>query len=169
VDGQLRVELEPNMDEAERLYPRVLARMTQLMREVDEHGDGGPASERAAEDIRRLTSKTVEPSELLYAWESEGEEVLAFRLSLPDPPVVEDISYAELITLVHRAMTHPVPIADGFAGSFGPYLDRWYAALLRRNCTRYRPQLFNRRRSPGGDWYDPSAEEIATAIRPRDS
>lgn len=163
-DNSLRTDLEPNMDEAARLYPMVLARMNKMMREIDEHGDAGPPSVRAADDIEGLTTKIVEPIDLVYAWEGEGEEVVAFRISFPDPPVVEDISLSELTALVHRVAAPPILDSDSFSASFGPYLDRWYAELLRRNFRRYRPEMFNRRRNSAGDWNEPSVADIAAAI-----
>ncbi|CAM3514043.1 hypothetical protein STSO111631_22075 [Stackebrandtia soli] len=165
--AKLRAILEPDLAAAERTRESVLRLIRELMSVADDDPDSAEAEAKlTAARIGELTGKTVAPHSLLLAWEEEGEEVAAFRVSLPDPPVVADISRAELTEIVGRVIDPVFPDDESPLGVFGVYLGSWYRALLSRNFANYSPRLFNRVRGSDGTWANPTVAGVAEALWP---
>jgi hypothetical protein len=138
----------------------VLRELHAYARFVDEHGDeSGSAYESMATRIRQMTEKDTSSFNLAEWWEGEGAVVLAFRLSLPDPPTAA-LGSDDIRAVVHWLKTPRLPRSGSFAEEFEIYLDDYYYELLRKNCSRYDHRaLFGSRRNPDGTRTEMTVEE----------
>lgn len=160
--------LQPDLETAEARHDAVLHELHAYARFVDEHGDGdgdGSAYESLSARVRLLTGKDTSSFNLAEWWEGEGAEVLAFRLSLPDPPTVA-LGSDDIRAVVHWLKTPRLPRSGSFAEEFEIYLDDYYYDLLRTNCSRYDHRvLFGSRRSPDGTRTEMTVEEAVEWLR----
>lgn len=158
--GVIPRPLQPDLGTAEARYYAVLDELHAYARFVDEHGDekgSGYASMSAR--IQQLTGKDTSALNLSEWWESEGAEVLAFRLSLPDPPTVT-LRRDDIRAVVYWLKTTRLPRSGSFADEFEVYLDDYYYELLRKNCSRYDHRVvFGSVRSADGARTEMSVEE----------
>jgi hypothetical protein len=168
--------LQPDLETAEARHDAVLHELHAYARFVDEHGDeNGSAYESMSARIRQLTGKDTSSVNLAEWWEGEGAEVLAFRLSLPDPPTAA-LGSDDIRAIVHWLKAPRLPRSGSFAEDFEIYLDDYYYELLRRNCSRYDHRLlFGSRRSPDGTRTEMTVEEAvewllapAKSLRPHE-
>jgi hypothetical protein len=152
--------LQPDLETAEARYDAVLHELHEYARFVDEHGDErGSGYGSMSSRIQQITGKDTSSFNLAEWWEGEGAEVLAFRLSLPDPPAVT-LGSDDVRAIVRWLKTTRLPRSGSFAEEFEIYLDDYYYELLRKNCSRYDHRVvFGSRRSPDGARTEMSVEE----------
>lgn len=146
----LRKELSPDMATAERLYPLILKRLQEYENFHDSQSEDTPeavfdAEYKAMENyLSELTGKDLSDTWLWEWWESEGIEVLAFRLALPDPKKVADFSKEEVLKVVQILKIELFEDlentdSEDFNSLFKIYLDNYYHDLLKINF----PKTYN--------------------------
>ncbi|WP_342331262.1 hypothetical protein [Pedobacter sp. FW305-3-2-15-E-R2A2] len=164
---ELRTELEPQLEIAEKRYPEVLNLILEYTEFADENGDEDETEIKIlAHKLHLLTHKELSKFNLLEYWEEEGAEVLAFRISLPDPLKSEEFSKEELLEVIRRLKTFEGVTGEGFKERFKYYLADYYHQLLALNFKRYSYQLFNRQKDKKGNYFEYSIEEIGEKINP---
>lgn len=92
---------------------------------------------------------------LSEAYEEEGAEVLSFRIALPDPMLINDLSKTDLQNILHKCAnlkTFEKPWSEqNFVEQFEIYLDDFYHKLLKINFKNYNYQkLFGKQKD--GTW-----------------
>ncbi len=160
---ELRKAIAPDLTTAEQRYPEVLNAILDYTKYCDEHGDEELVVYKQLEErLHQLTDKDMKQFNLYEWWEEEGAEVLAFRISLPDPVVVTDLLKEELKEIVGRLKTFEAPPGNDF--QFHYHLDNYYHAFLALNCKAYNRKLFQRNKNKEGNYVEYSAEEIVEKI-----
>lgn len=139
---ELRNEIEPQMDIAEKLYPGILKLILAYTDFCDENGDEDTLEyQKLEEKLRQLTQKDMTQFNLSEWWEEEGAEVLSFRISLPDPLLVKDIKKEELAEILNRIAGFKQPDKNSdaltFKDQFSVYLDSYYHRFLALNFKGY--------------------------------
>lgn len=166
---ELRTELEPQLEIAEKRYPEILNLILEYTKFVDENGDeDGEESKILAHKLHLLSHKAPSKFNLWEYWEEEGAEVLAFRISLPDPMKSDQFSKEELLEVIKRLKTFEPVTGEGFKERFKYYLEDYYHQLLALNFKGYTYQLFNRQKDKKGNYFEYSVEEISKKISPED-
>lgn len=97
---ELRPELEPNIKKAEELFPKVIALISQFDDGFD-HGDMNKM-DFALKELSTLIKKEIEKEDLYEYWSYTSIEDLAFKLSLPSPKKVDNISEQEVLEINER-------------------------------------------------------------------
>lgn len=138
---KLRPEIEPDMETAKARYPEVLRLILAYTDYIDNHGDEDNSEyERLENTLHTMTGKDMSRYNLWEWWEAEGAEVLAFRIALPDPKSVNNLTKEEVNELVHR-MNHfeipKEPEEPTFENQFKWYLEQYYHAFLKLNHPEY--------------------------------
>lgn len=159
---RLNEELEPKLDIAEKIYPKVLSILSDYEDFVDQNGDEDDSEyKRVQAQLERMTGKDLSEYNLYESWEEEGLEVLAFRISLPIPVKVSKISYDDVFEIVKRLKTFNSYDDNGsFAEQFEYYLSDYYYELLELNLPKYDQDYFLRQKN--GVEY--TVEEIVNKI-----
>ncbi len=139
---ELRIEIEPNLEIAEKLHPEILEQILQYTAFVDDYGDeNSTASNSIANKLNQLTGKDISKYNLSEYWEEEGAEVLAFRIGLPNPQKVNNVTKDEVIEIVRRIGNFEESQKDwdemSFKEKFSPYLDDYYHEFLKLNFKTY--------------------------------
>lgn len=95
-------------------------------------------------------------------WEEEGAEVLAFRISLPSPQVIEDITKSELEEIVRRQKTFTIPDADDMSlkAVFYYHISDYFIDFLELNFKTFDYGLFQRQKDNQGNYFEYTPEEI---------
>jgi len=138
---KLRPEIEPCMDIAESRYQTILDYIIGYEDYVDENGDEDNTEyARVENEIHKITAKDMSRYNLWETWEAEGPEVLAFRISLPAPVKVDNITKEEILEIVGRIVTFDPAKGeeDSFEGQFSWYIGDYYHAFLKLNCKKYK-------------------------------
>ena len=164
---ELRKNLEPDWEIAERLYPKVVALMEEYLRYCEANGDGDfVESKKLGSKLCDVTGRDISSHHSLWGWwEGEGSEVEAFRISLPPPILVPDITYDELTEVVRRIREAVWQDSeDGFRQIFENYISDYYHNLLKLNFKNYKYEYFNRRKGKDGKYSEYSVEEISSKI-----
>lgn len=135
-------DLEPQLAVAEERYATILALIQAYAQFCDTHGDDDNAGyDRLAYQLQALTGKEIARFNLREWWEEEGAEVLAFRIALPDPVKLDDISRPDIAHIVARIGRFELPEKDasesGFQQTFSAFLDDYYHAWLKLHCKSY--------------------------------
>lgn len=162
---KLRNEIEPDFDTAEKLYPEILKLILDYTDYCDENGDENNIEHQKLENkLVELTGKDMSNYNLYEWWEEEGAEVLAFRISLPNPIILNDITKDELNEIVRRIKTWEEPNENdnSFKGQFEVYIN--YYDFLRLNFKTYNHKLFNSNKDKHGNYFEYSEEEIVSKI-----
>lgn len=163
----LRTEIEPDILWAEQVYPKVVDALLNYTDLVDRNGDeDGSAYQKVIDYLTELTGKDIANRD--YAiweyWEAGGVHHESFKIALPDPKVVTDISYDELWEIVHRIVELSIPayLNTNFIqqNDFVWEICDYYRHFLALNFKKYKPQFFNRQKNAQGEWYEPGVEEI---------
>lgn len=103
---KLRKEILPDCETAKKLYPEVLKLILEFTDYCDENGyEDNIECPKLENKLSQMTGKDISQYNLWEWWEEEGAEVLAFRISLPIPKVVDTITKEELIEIVKRLKT----------------------------------------------------------------
>ncbi|RQO75198.1 hypothetical protein DBR43_07475 [Pedobacter sp. KBW06] len=165
---ELRTELEPQLEIAEKRYPEILNLILEYTDFVDENGDEeGDEYKKLVHKLDLLTGKDCTKFNLSEYWEEEGAEVLAFRISLPDPLKSDQFSKEELLEIIRRLKTFETSTSEEFKEQFKYYLEDYYHRLLALNFKHYTYAFFNRQKDKNGGYFEYSIEEIGEKISPK--
>ena len=164
---QLRKEIEPDFETVEKRYPIALKAIMSYTAYCDENGDEDLVEyNKLADYLHQLTGKDMSQFNLWEWWEEEGAEVLAFRIVLPEPQCVHNISMDELYEVVKRLKTDIyTPSEDGSLKELFKYhLDGYYKLFLERNFNTYDPKLFERNINDKGEYFEYTEAEIVQML-----
>jgi len=164
---QLSNLLEPDLKTAEQRYPEVLNAILAYTDFCDEHGDQDLSKYKELEHkLHLITGKQMSRFNLSEWWEEEGAEPLAFKISLPDPVISQEISREELAEIVSRLKTFDdsEDNQQSFSAQFGHHLDKYYHALLSLNFKGYDLKFFQRNRDKNGKYFEYPQDEIVARI-----
>ena len=170
----MRKELEPNMKIAEKLYPQIKHLMEKYTEYCDENGDEEEIEYKKLENkLHEMTGKDMSQYTFWEYWEGEGLEVEAFRIALPEPNIVMDITKDELKEIIEilkapKFDEHGKIIQKNgdneFSQMFRLYLDKYYYKLLKMNFKSYKPEYFNSQKGKDGKYFEYSVEEVVEKI-----
>lgn len=164
---ELRSTIEPDIDTTQSRYPVVLKSILDYTSYCDEHGDKDLSEYGNLEiKLHQITGKDMSRYNLSEWWEEEGAEVLAFRISLPEPVKVKDLSREEVLEIIRRIKTFEEPDVDdtSFSSQFRLYLDSYYHNFLAINCGGYQVKFFQRNKDKSSKYFEYSLEEIYEKI-----
>jgi len=164
---ELRKEIEPDIETAEKLYPEVLELILAYTDYCDENGDEDNSEYQKLENkLHGITGKDISRFNLWEWWEAEGAENLSFDISLPDPKIVDNILKTELIEIVKRKMTFVMhnDNDDSFKGQFHYRFGNFYIDFLEKNFKTYNPKLFQRNKDKNGNYFEYSEDEIVEKL-----
>ena len=164
---QLRKEIEPDFETVEKRYPIALKAIMSYTAYCDENGDEDLVEyNKLADYLHQLTGKDMSQFNLWEWWEEEGAEVLAFRIVLPEPQCVHNISMDELYEVVKRLKTGIyIPSEDGSLKEIFKYhLDEYYKLFLERNFNSYDPKLFERNINDKGEYFEYTEAQIVQML-----
>jgi len=162
----MRKTLEPDWETAERLYPAIYELIKSYAEYCDENGDEDFTEYKNLENkLHEMTGKDMSEYALSEWWEGEGLEVLSFRVALPSPNAVQDITKEELTEIIGIIKEVPLPSNDcSFKDTFCYYIDDYYRECLRLNFKKYKPIYFNSQRGEDGKYFEYTVEEIVGKI-----
>ena len=164
---ELRKEIEPDFETVEKRYPIALQAIMSYTAYCDENGDEDLVEyNKLADYLHQLTGKDMSQFNLWEWWEEEGAEVLAFRIVLPEPQCVHNISMDELYEVVKRLKTDIyTPSEDGSLKEIFKYhLDEYYKLFLERNFNTYDPKLFERNINDKGEYFEYTEAQIVQML-----
>ena len=109
-----------------------------------------------------MTGKDMSQYNLWEWWEEEGAEVLAFRISLPHPKVVDKVTKEELTELVRRLKTFISTDEQdtSLKAQFRYYLNEYYTRFLELNFKSFDHTLFERNKDENGKYFEYTQEQI---------
>ena len=151
----------------EKRYPIALKAIMSYTAYCDENGDEDLVEyNKLADYLHQLTGKDMSQFNLWEWWEEEGAEVLAFRIVLPEPQCVHNISMDELYEVVKRLKTDIyTPSEDGSLKEIFKYhLDEYYKLFLERNFNTYDPKLFERNINDKGEYFEYTEAQIVQML-----
>ena len=173
---QLRKDLEPDFETAEKRYPAVLKILRDYETLCEEHGDSDGGFIKYTildEKLEALTGKKM-PSIHLYAfhhyewWEDEGALFLSFRIALPNPKKVDFIDKEELLEIIRRIeepfQSSKDDPANEFKTTFAQNLTDYYHSLLSLNFKNYKMEYFHSQPGNDGSCFGYSTEDKARKI-----
>ena len=164
---RLRKEIEPDFETVEKRYPIALKAIMSYTAYCDENGDEDLVEyNKLADYLHQLTGKDMSQFNLWEWWEEEGAEVLAFKIVLPEPQCVHNISMDELYEVVKRLKTDIyTPSEDGSLKEIFKYhLDEYYKLFLERNFNTYDPKLFERNINDKGEYFEYTEAQIVQML-----
>ena len=164
---QLRKEMEPDFETVEKRYPIALKAIMSYTAHCDENGDEDLVEyNKLADYLHQLTGKDMSQFNLWEWWEEEGAEVLAFKIVLPEPQCVHNITMDELYEVVKRLKTDIyTPSEDGSLKELFKYhLDEYYKLFLERNFNTYDPKLFERNINDKGEYFEYTEAQIVQML-----
>jgi hypothetical protein len=148
----MRNELNPDMAVAKKLYPQIKELLEKYTEYVDEYGDEENLEYKKVEEkLHEITGKNMSGYNIWEYWEAEGLEVEAFRISLPDPNIVNDITKNELNEIIEimnknyfddNGEYEKIEGEDEFTHEFKLYLSDYYHELLKINFKKKYDQYF---------------------------
>jgi uncharacterized Fe-S cluster-containing radical SAM superfamily protein len=163
----MRKELEPNIETAEKLYPKIVGLIKKYTEYCDENGDEDDMEYKKLENkLNEITGKDMSEYNLWEYYEEEGIEVLSFKISLPEPNIVNDISKEELFEIVKILKEDIFEENDKnkFMEEFNCHLGDYYHKLLEINFKGYTNEYFNRQKGKDGKYFEYTIEEIVEKI-----
>ena len=164
---ELRKEIEPDFETAEKIYPEVLKLILAYTDYCDENGDEDYTEYRNLENkLHEMTGKDMSQFNLWEWWEEEGAEVLAFRISLPDAKIVDNITLDELTEIVRRQKTFVEQDEnDGsLKGQFHYHIDDYFIDFLELNFKTFDHKLFQSQKDKQGNYFEYSQNEIVEKL-----
>ncbi len=168
---ELRVEIEPEIKKAEKIFPSVLKILKDYTKYVDENGDEENVEyNRVVVFLSELTGKDI--TKYNYAiweyWEADGEYRESFKIALPNPKIVSRITKEELTEIVKRIVLIQIPkyLKTDFIKNHGFEWEicDYYRRFLKLNFKTYKYEIFNRQKDINGNWYEPSIEDIVEKL-----
>ena len=162
----LRKEIEPDFETVEKRYPIALKSIMSYTAYCDENGDEDLVEyNKLADYLHQLTGKDMSQFNLWEWWEEEGAEVLAFKIVLPEPQCVHNITMDELYEVVKRLKTDIYTSEDGSLKELFKYhLDGYYKLFLERNFNTYDPKLFERNINDKGEYFEYTEAQIVQML-----
>ena len=164
---QLRKEIEPDFETVEKRYPIALKAIMSYTAYCDENGDEDLVEyNNLADYLPQLTGKDMSQFNLWEWWEEEGAEVLAFKIVLPEPQCVYNITMDEVHEIVKRLKTDIyTPSEDGSLKEIFKYhLDEYSKLFLERNFNTYDPKLFERNINDKGEYFEYTEAQIVQML-----
>ena len=164
---QLRKEIEPDFETVEKRYPIALKAIMSYTAYCDENGDEDLVEyNNLADYLHQLTGKDMSQFNLWEWWEEEGAEVLAFKIVLPEPQCVYNITMDEVHEIVKRLKTDIyTPSEDGSLKEIFKYhLDEYSKLFLERNFNTYDPKLFERNINDKGEYFEYTEAQIVQML-----
>lgn len=164
---QLRKEIEPDFETVEKRYPIALKAIMSYTAYCDENGDEDLVEyNKLADYLHQLTGKDMSQFNLWEWWEEEGAEVLAFKIALPEPQCVRNISMDEVHEVVKRLKTdiYTSPEDGSLKELFKYHLDEYYKLFLERNFNTYDPKLFERNINDKGEYFEYTEAQIVQML-----
>ncbi|MDR2482723.1 MAG: hypothetical protein LBD08_03725 [Treponema sp.] len=163
----MRKELEPDMETVEKLYAQIISLIEGYIKYCDENGDEDSREYKKLEDkLHEITGKDISQYNLWEYWAEEGIDVFSFRIGLPEPDAVKDITKDELTEIVKKIQAG-VFEENGENKSMEPfkyYLEEYYHRLLEIKFEKYEIKYFQRQKDKDGKYFEYSAEEITEKI-----
>lgn len=164
---ELRKEIEPDFETAEKIYPEVLKLILAYTDYCDENGDEDNSEYQNLENkLHEITGKDMSQFNLWEWWEEECKEVLAFRISLPDAKIVVNITPDELTEIVRRQKTFVEQDEnDGsLKGQFHYHIDDYFIDFLKLNFKTFDHKLFQRHKDKYGNYFEYSEKEVVEKL-----
>jgi hypothetical protein len=166
---QLRKEIEPQWDIAEKRYPEILKLILDYTDFCDKNGDVENTEYQKLEaNLHHITAKDMSQYNLWEWWEADGAEILAFNISLPDAEKIENITLEELQEIVRRIKTFEKTEDDGsFKAKFNDYLvfsNRYFEQFLALNFKTFKHTLFQNHQDKNGKRFDYLINEIVVLL-----
>lgn len=166
---ELRKEIEPDFDTAEKLYPQVLTLILAYTDYCDENGDEDNSEYKRLENkLQEMTGKDMSQFDLWEWWEADGAENLAFDICLPDPKFVDKITKEELIEIIRRLKTLEEPYdQESFKGMFYVstiFGNGFFNRFLELNFATYSYKLFQRNKDKQGNYFEYSQDELVEKL-----
>ena len=164
---QLRKEIEPDFETVEKRYPIALKAIMSYTAYCDENGDEDLVEyNKLADYLHQLTGKDMSQFNLWEWWEEEGAEVLAFKIVLPEPQYVRDITMNEVHEVVKRLKTDIYTSSEdgSLKELFKYHLDGYYKLFLERNFNTYDPKLFERNINEKGEYFEYTEAQIVQML-----
>jgi hypothetical protein len=168
IEGKaMRKELEPKIEIAKKLYPKIIKLIEKYTEYCDENGDEENIEYKKLEkELHEITGKDISQYNLSEYWEEEGLEPLSFKIALPEPNIVNDITKEELHEIV-RIMKEDIfegDVNDEFLNEFKYFLEDYYNKMLEINFKNYSNDYFNRQKGKDGKYFEYKIEEIVDKI-----
>lgn len=164
---RLRKEIEPDFETVEKRYPMALKAIMSYTAYCDENGDEDLVEyNKLADYLHQLTGKDMSQFNLWEWWEEEGAEVLAFKIVLPEPQCIHNITMDEVHEIVKRLKTDIyTPSEDGSLKEIFKYhLDEYYKLFLERNFNTYDAKLFERNINDKGEYFEFTEAQIVQML-----
>ncbi|WP_300674598.1 hypothetical protein [Soonwooa sp.] len=168
---ELRKEIEPDFETAEKRYPEILKLILAYTDYCDENGDEDNSEyEKLEKKLHEMTEKDMSQFNLWEWWEGDGTENLAFDISLPEPQIVENITKEELTEIVRRLKSYEEPNEDdqSFKSTFWNYTlfgnNAYYDSFLELNFKAFDDKLFQRNKDKQGNYFEFSQDEIVEKL-----
>jgi len=164
---ELRKEIEPDFKSVEKRYPEVLKLILAYSDYCDENGDEDNTEYQKLENtLHEMTGKDMSQFNLWEWWEEEGAEVLAFRISLPAPKIIEHITKDELTEIVQRQKTFVMQDEEdkSLRAQFHYHLDDYFIDFLKLNFTTFDRRLFQRQKDKQGNYFEYNQNEIVEKL-----
>lgn len=167
---ELRSVIEPKIEVAEELYSKILDLILKYTEFLDNNGDENNIEyQKVAKQLNLLTNKDISNYNLSEYWEEEGAEVLAFRIGLPYPIKVENVTQEETIEIIRRISDFEQPNKGWdeltFSEQFSLYLDDYYHTFLKLNFKKYDyKKIFGHQKSPDKKQFWLTNEEKASLL-----
>jgi len=164
---ELRKEIEPDFQTLEKRYPEVLKLILAYSDYCEENRDEDNTEYQKLENtLHEMTGKDMSQFNLWEWWEEEGAEVLAFRISLPAPKIIEPITKDELVEIVRRQKTFVMQDEDdkSLKGQFHYHLDDYFIDFLTLNFTTFDRCLFQRQKDKQGNYFEYNQNEIVEKL-----
>ncbi len=168
---KLRKEIEAQIDIAEKRYKSILKTIVDYADYVYEYGDEDEKEyNKIVKYLTELTGKDIANSNYTFVeyWEGEGEFRESFKIALPNPVVVDNISKEELTEIVRRKKNIKIPdyLNTDFIKKNGFEYDicDYYLEFLKLNFGKNVYKFFDRQKDDKGNWYELSVEEIVEKI-----
>lgn len=167
---ELRKEIEPQFDIAEKVYPEILKSILDYTEFCDENSDEDNVEYKILEDkLNKLTGKDMSQFNLWEWWEEDGAENLAFDISLPNAKQIDEITSAELFEIVRRLKTFEEPDENDQSFKAMFYIrtvfgNSYFDKFLELNFKTYDVKLFQRNKDKNGNYFEYSIDEIVEKL-----
>lgn len=164
---RLRKEIEPDFKTVEKRYPIALKAIMSYTAYCDENGDEDLVEyNKLADYLHQLTGKDMSQFNLWEWCEEEGAEVLAFKIVLPEPQCVHNITMDEVHEIVKRLKNDIYTSSEDGSSKelFKYHLDEYYKLFLERNFNTYDPKLFERNINDKGEYFEYTEAQIVQML-----